>query len=373
MSSAHTRVLIKVVAKGFYRAHTGLLLSLFILIFSNFFYTNVLNQTHLTPDQIIETALKLAISSVSEPQGVAIFAGIMWAYSAKTWQYARARLQAPDAAFLYYSLNALPQPRQLRAWAAVQLAMSVPLLLMGAYAMLVGAAYGYRLVPLLVPAYLLALTAYGAQVYFRLTNNLYPEPTSATSSRWLRAWPKPLFSLFLFELLGRQRVAFVVTKVAALGSIALLFGVFPGAHSDPRLLGVVGLSVALIHAVLVYQSHEFELTYLRFARNLPYSKNQQFGQQLALYGLLLLPEALYIFGITALPQALLGFLMMLGVTLLFRTVLYRTGRRTNQYLRVVFGLFMGLLLLGLFGYTAPLAIGSLLAAWGLHLRHRPAD
>ncbi|RSK50200.1 hypothetical protein [Hymenobacter rigui] len=369
MNSAHTRVLIRVVAKGFYRAHTGLLLSLFILLFSNFFYTNVLNQTHLTPDQIIETALKLAISSVSEPQGAAIFAVLLWAYSAKTWQYARARLQAPDTTFLYYSLNALPQPRQLRAWAVVQLVMVLPLLVMGAYAILVGVAYGYWLVPLLVPAYLLALTAYGARLYYRLTNHLHSEPAASVGPRWLRRWPKPLFSLFLFELLTRQRVAFVVTKVAAVVSIALLFGVFPDSHSDARLLGIVGLCVALIHAVLVYQSNEFELTYLRFARNLPYGKNRQFGQQVALFSLLLLPEMLWIIYFSGLPQALLGLLMMVSVTLLFRAVLYQTGRRMNRYLRIVFGLFMGFLLLGLFGYTAVLAVGSLLAAWVMQLRH----
>lgn len=372
MSSVHTRVLTKLLAKGFYREHTGLLLSLFILIFSNFFYTNVLNQTHLTPEQIIATALKLVISTVSEPVGVVIFAAILFIYSVKTWQYVSARLKEPDAGFLFYSLNALSRIRQLRAWAVVQFVMSLPLVVLGGYAMLVGVAYGYWLVPLLIPVYLLALIGYSARYYVGLTNNPATEPARAVGLAWLRAWPKPLFSLFLFEVVFRKRVAYAVTKAASLVSMALVFGVFPDSRSDLRLLGLVGLCVALIHAVLVYQASEFELTHLRFARNFPYSKARQYGQQIALYSLLLLPEALGLFCTATLPKALLGFLLMLGVTLLFRAVLYPLGQRMKLFLRVVFGLFIGFLLLNLFGFTALLAVGSFLAAWFLLYRHRYA-
>jgi hypothetical protein len=373
MSQAHTRVLLKVVAKGFFQVNTGLLLSSLILVFSNFFYTNVLNQTHLTPDKIIETALQLAISSVSEPQGIVVFLVILWAYSAKTWQYVGRRLQAPDATFLRYSLNALRPRRQLGAWAIVQLAMALPLVVMSAYGMLVGMAYGHWVIPLLLPVYLLVLVGYSARCYYRLTNDLHPTSTLAARPRWLRRWPKPLFSLFLFELLGRQRVAFIITKVAAAASILLFFSAFPDSRSDVRLVGVIALSVALIHVVLLYQSNEFELTYVRFARNFPYSQWQLYGQQVTLFSILLLPEALWTFCGTTAPQAAMGFLMMLSSILLFRAVVYQTGRHMQLYLRAVFGLFMFLLLLELFGHTVLLATGCLLATGGLQYRRRHAE
>lgn len=372
MSSAHTRVLTKLLAKGFYREHTGLLLSLFILVFSNFFYTNVLNQTHLTPEQILETALKLVISAVSEPLGVGLFAGVLLVYSVKTRHYVGTRLKAPDAGFLFYSITALSRSRQLRAWAVVQLVMSLPLVVLGGYAMLVGLAYGYWLVPLLIPGYLLALTGYSARYYVALTNHHAAEPVRAAGLAWLRAWPKPVFSLFLFEVIFRKRVAYAVTKAASLSSMALLLGVFPDSRADPRLLGLIGLCAALSQAVLVFQASEFELTYLRFARNLPYSKAQQYGQQLGLYSLLLLPEALALFFAAPTPKALIGFLLMLSVTLLFRAVLYRVGQHLKLYLRVAFGLFIGLLLLDLFGLTVLLTAGSFLAAWVMLHRHRDA-
>jgi hypothetical protein len=373
MNSAHTRVLTRLLAKGFYQAHTGLLLSLFILIFSNFFYTNVLNQSHLTPAQLLETALKLVVSTVSEPLGVLLFAAALFFYSAKTWQYVGARLQAPDTTFLYYSINALNRARQLRAWAVVQLAMSLPLVVLGGYAMVVGLAYGYWLVPLLIPGYLLALTAYSAWRYVGLTNNLTTTPAGSAGFTWLSTWPKPLFSVFLYEVLLRKRIPFAITKAASFISSALIPTVFPASHADLRLIGLLGLCVALSHAVLVYQASEFELMYLRFARNFPNSKMRQYGQQVTLYGILLLPEALWFFCVTAAPKALIGTLLMLGVTLLFRAVLYGLGPRMKPYLRIVFGVFIGFLLLDLFGLTGLLAAGSFLAAWGMLYFHRYAE
>ena len=373
MRSPLTRVLVKIVAKGFYREHTGLLLSLFVLIFINFFYTNVLNQSHLTPEQLIATALKLVISTVTEPLGVAIFFGIFFLYSLKTWQYVAARLRGPDVYFLFYSINALSKVRQMQAWAVVQLVVSLPLVILGGYAMLVGVLFGHWLVPLLIPAYLLALTWYSAWRYIRLTNDLVAEPVRSGQLAWLKRCPKPLFSLFIFEVLSKKRVTYTITKLASLAIIGLIFNVFPDSHSDLRLIGIVGLCVALSHSILVYQSSEFELFYLRFARNFPYSKWQVYGQQVALYGLLLLPELVWLFLATPVSKAIVGAGLMLSVTLLYRAVLYRPGQHMKYYLRVVFGLFVFFLLADLFGATTLLAIGNTLAAGALLYRHQYTD
>ena len=124
-----TRALIKIVATGFYRQHTGFLLALFVVIFINFFYTPVLNQTHLTREEILATALKLVLSAVSEPLGVGLLGGLLLLYSWKSWQYVASRLQAEDVEFLYYSSNALPWSRQVQSWTLVQLVVCLPLVM----------------------------------------------------------------------------------------------------------------------------------------------------------------------------------------------------------------------------------------------------
>lgn len=373
MKSPHTRVLTKIIAKGFYREHTGLLLSLFVLIFINFFYTNVLNQTHLTPEQILETALKLVISTVSEPVGVVIFFSIFFIYSLKTWQYVAGRIEGPDVQFLFYSINALSWIRQIQAWSVVHFFMSLPLIILGVYAMIVGVTFGHWIVPLLIPAYLLILNVYSAQYYIGLTNNTVTKPVKSARLTWLKNCPKPLFSLFLFEVLVKKRVTYVITKIASLASIALIFSVFPDSHSDLRLIGIISLCITLTHVILVYHSNEFEIFYLRFTRNFPYSRLQVYSQQVALYSLLLLPEIIWLFLATELTKALIGIFLMLGIMLLYRTILYRIGHNMKYYLRVVFGLFIFFLLINLFGFTALLAISNALTAWILLYRHQYVD
>lgn len=369
-----TRVLVKIVAAGFYRQHTGFLLSFFILVFINFFYTNVLNQTHLTREQLLQTALKLVLSSVSEPLGVVLLSGIFLLYSWKSWQYVASRLRGVDMQFLVYSSTALPWSRQVQSWVLVQLVLSLPLVLVGLYAMLIGLAYGHWLIPLLLPLYLLALVVGGALYYTRLLNDPpTTEGAPAAVGAWLRRGPKPLFSLFLYEILDKKRLPYGITKVGSLVCVALLFSVFPDAHSDLRLLGFIGLCVALTQVVLLYQASEFEKFYLQFTRNFPYSFWQIFGQQVALYGALLLPELIWFLMVGTSSQGLLGAGLLLGVTLFFRALLYWLGHQLQVYLRVVFSFFLAFLFTTLFGWTELLIVGNVVAAGVLLYRYQHQD
>lgn len=370
MKKKLTRVLVKVVVSGFYQAHAGLLLSLFILIFINFFYTSVLNQTHLTQDQLIRNALKLVLTSVSEPLGVIVFCSLCLVYSLKSGQYVSRRLRADDVQFLFYSSNALSWAQQVGAWSIVQLIIALPICGLGLFAIIIGITFGYWVVPLLIPVYLLALILISAVYYTRLINTTVSPPGRIKRSNWLRSWPKPLFSLFLYELIDKKRVPYLITKLLSLVSIGLLFSLFADARTDIRLLGMIGLCVALAHSILIYQSSEFEVVYLRFARNFPLGHWQLYRQQSALYSLLLLPEIVWFLLVGGFSQGLLGVLLMLSLLLLFRALLYRLGQRMDAYLRWVFGLFTFCLLAIVFGFTLFLPVCSAVAAWGLHYRYQ---
>lgn len=372
MSSTLPRILVKLVAKGFYREHTSLLFSLFILVFINFFYTNVLNQTHLTPDQIIATALKLVLATVRNPLGTSILFVVFLLYSLKTWQYAARRLSEPDLQFLFYSIPSLSRARQIHAWAVVQLVTSLPIVIMGAYTIVIGVIFGHWFVPLLTPVYLVALIFSGALYYVKLINRA-SETVQPLRFNWLSNWPKPLSSLFLYEIIIHKKVPLGITKLVSFTCVVLLCKVFPDAHTDVRLLGLLSLCVALSHAVLVYQSHEFEETYLRFARNFPSSSGRVLSQQTTLYGLLLAPELVWFIAAFPLQQALVGILLALSTTLLFRAMLYWIKQQISYYLRLVFGLFILMLFADLFGLTMTLAVGATLVAWALVSWHQYAD
>lgn len=364
MSRPLTRVLINVIAADFYRQHTGLLLSLFILLVSNFFYTSVLNQTHLTQPQIIQHALKLVLTSVSEPLGVVILVGICWLYCHKCWQYVTGRLHRPDVYFLRYTATALPRRRQHQSWAWVQLIMMLPLWSIGLFASVIGFRFGHWLVPTLLPLYLSGLVGYSGWRYSRLLDAPTQQPSPGKLDRF-RGWPKPFFSLFLYELVLNRRLSYGLAKLASFASIGLAYSILANDLTGLRLVGLLSVCSAVSHAMLLYQSSEFERFYLRFGRNLPYSRWQVFGQQGAQLGVLLLPELLGLVGVGGLSDGLWAGSLLLGLSLLFRSLLYRLGSQSVVYLRWVFGLFIGCLVGLLFDLTVWLALGSIVIAGAL--------
>ena len=150
----------------------------------------------------------------------------------------------------------------------------------------------------------------------------------------------------------------------------MLLLAFSDSRTDVRFVGMTGLCCAVGHTILVFQAGEFELFYLPLMRNLPYGRGQVYGQQMLLYGVLLLPELGWLLAANRLSIGLIAAGLLLSVTLLLRTLLYWTGQDMTTYLRIVVGLFLFLLLTNLFGLTGPLALGSALAAGILLFRYR---
>ena len=365
-----TRVLLRVVANGFYQEHTGWLIPLFLVVFINFFWTRVPNQNHLTEKQIIENGFRLVIMSVSEPIGVAALLGVCFFYSLKSWHYVAGRLKSIDVQFLSYSSNALPWSRQVRSWSVVQGVILLPPVVLCLYAMIIGFIFHHWLVPILLPVYLLLLTVSGACYYTRLLNNTVVKPDKLAGITWARNWPKPLFSLFLYEIIAKNRLTYLITKVVSAASIALLLLAFSDSRTDVRLVGMIALCCAVGHAILVFQAGDFESFYLPLMRNLPYGRGQVYGQQALLYGVLLLPEIAWLLTAGRFSTGLTAACLLLSVTLLLRTLLYWTGQHMTFYLRIVFSLFLVFLLANLFGLTSLLALGSALAAGVLLYKYR---
>jgi hypothetical protein len=362
MATSLTRVLLKVVARGFYQEHTGWLSALFLLVFINFFWTRVPNQAHVTHQQLLEHGFGLVLLAVSEPLGVALLLGIGLGYSLKSWHYVAGRLRRPDLQFLLYSSTALPWYRQLQAWSLVQGVILLPLFALCCYAIGIGLRFHHWLVPLCLPGYLLLLTVAGAGYYLHLLNDTVGRPDRAAGLAWGRTWPKPVFSLFLYEISAHQRLTYLLTKLASVGTIALLLLAFPESRTDGRLLGLMALCCAVGHCLLAFQASAFEAAYAPLLRNLPYGRAQVAGQQILLYGVLLLPEFAGLELVGSFSSGLLAASYLLNVTLLLRALLYWTGQHMTTYLRLVCGLFLCLLLANLFGLTSLLALGSAGAA-----------
>jgi hypothetical protein len=244
----------------------------------------------------------------------------------------------------------------------VQGVILLPLAVLYGYAVVVGLLFNYWLVPLLLPGYLLLLAAGAATYYAQLLNATTGRPDRAAGLGWARRWPKPVSSWFLYEIIAKKRLPYLLTKLASAASIALLLLAFPEARTDARLAGMLALCCAFGHSVLAFQAHEFELFYLRFARSLPYGPGRVASQQVLLCSALLLPELLWLLVASPLRAGLPAAGLLLGAALLLRALLYCTGPHITPYLRLAVSLFLFLLLANLFGITALLAMGCTLTA-----------
>ena len=147
MFPALVKILLRTLVAGFYRVHAGLLLTLFAGIFINFFFTNVLNQTHLTKDQILLYNLKLVLTSVSNPVAMGLLFIIWLGYTIKSCKYVLGQLALNQHQFLFYSSNSLHVKKQFQAWFIVQFIISLPIIALGLFAVVIGIIFNYYLIP----------------------------------------------------------------------------------------------------------------------------------------------------------------------------------------------------------------------------------
>ena len=368
-SAAVTRVLLKTFVAGFYKAHVGLLLSLFVTVFINFFYTQVLNQTHLNKEQLLLNNLKLVLTSVSNPVALGVLFLIWLGYTIKSFQFVSAQLLLGQNLFLFYSSTALSFKKQFLAWFLVQACISFPIIALGFFAAGVGMAFDYILIPLVIPLYLLLLISGCTLYYIHLINDLSENSSNSYVLIWIKKFPKPFFSLFLYKIIYQYKIHYAVTKLISAILIVSMHALFRENSMDLRVPGLSMLGIILAHTFLIYQSHEFERSYLAFTRNFPLTENGLYGQLAAQYFLLLLPEIIWFFCIespvTGLNTALLG----LNCALLFRSVLYGWIQSMDHYIKVVFGIFIFSALLIMFGASFWLILINMVISFVIFIRN----
>lgn len=363
-----TKVLIKIFAYGFYRAHAGLLLFLSATVLLYAVFVPVLNQTHLTPAEIIAYNLSLARAFSSTPVVTALVFAVWLGYTVKSGQYVVKQLKAADQQFLFYSSTALAKAAQFRSWWVVQFIILLPLAGYGLFAGIVGLGYDYYLIPAITLFYLALLTAGSAFWYVQVMNRLTDEDRPSYLLILTRRWRKPFFSLFLYHVLDQLKLPYALTKVLSWLLITGIFYFFSDVPPDVRVAGLVVLAVTTAHAFLIYQAHCFQERYLRFARNLPYRRSSLFLGFSGVFLLLVLPEVMGLFIWFDLATAV-GLLLFGGSTaLLFHSFLYGFGSNMRPYLRGVSGLFFLFLLIILFDLLWWLIPLNLLVAFMLFYR-----
>ncbi len=358
-----TLVLTKIFVKGFYRVHAGLLLFFFVTLLTYGFFINVLNETHLTPPDRILYNLILVLTLLSSPIMVIVVFVAWFFYTLKSWDYVLGQMATPANEFLYYSSTAMPRRGQAGSWFVVQLLISVPMITYALFSIVVGAVYHYYVVPVLIVLYIVVLSGVSAGVYVYAINRRIKSNKGSWLSGLVRGWNKPFFSLFLYAVMDKMKVAFVVTKLVSALAIIGGFHILSDVREDTRAAGMVTLGFVMAHALLLYQSYRFEHTALRFSLNFPYRKSYVYANWGLTYVLLTLPEILWLF--TRFDAGLATGLLIFNVSagLLLRSMLYRTALDIKKFIYPVFYFFILSFAAIVLKLLWPLVIVTLATSW----------
>jgi hypothetical protein len=365
MLAAFNKVLFKIFVKGFYQAHASVLLFFFVSIITYCFFIQVLNETHLAPAERVMQNLLFVLTLLTSPPLVVVVFVVWLVFTIKSWSYVARELAIQSNQFLFYSITALSNVELFTGWFLTQCIISLPLIVFGAFALVVGAIYHHYIIPILIFSYLLLLSLVSAVVYTVRVKKISFVNHETALFKIARNLRKPFFSLFLFKIAHELPLTFIITKLVSSSIIIGCTYLFADIHDTFKIGGMIALGIATAHSLLVFESYRFEIDQLSFVRNFPCSRGKIYIQWLATFFILMLPESTWLL---ILFKGVEGFLLPLfcvGVAMLLRSVLYKSHLKMKVYLQWTFYLFASLFLLILFGLLWILIPFTLAISWSM--------
>jgi hypothetical protein len=353
-----TRVLIQVVGAGFYRAHSGLIIFLFVAFISYCFFINILN--HVPPGELVYYNLILMLSFVSTPLMTSlVFLGWLL-YTLKVMSFVEAQLKTSKLQFIFYNMMAYSKRSQLRSWFIVHGFMLMPILIYAIYAISVGLIFHYTIIPVIIFVFTVMLIFISAIFSVRMIHRYI---TIGYTSRLLsltRKWPKPSWAHPLYWVLHEGKLSWFITKGLSFSLIAGL-SLIKLDEFDRRIAALVGVGIAMCHSVLVYQVFRKEESCFSISRNVPVHRLLIYARLFSSSMLFLLPEVSVMLFLFPFFWSVQLILFISALLLFFRCLLYRVGLDMNVYLPWMLGVFVTLYLLIMFKVHLLLLIALILS------------
>lgn len=325
------RILLRSLVVPFYRENATTLFFLFVVMIG---VVNMVDGAGL-----LEYHYFLALGMLkSKSYLLLVFAG-WFLYMRKCTGFV-AQLTAKDAYSFLHIYRALPPVRQWALLLVAEVALLLPVLL---YALFVGAVGWHegRLIPVaVILLYLLLLCMFTAVWHMRCIQEQYGyrAGTAAGDS-------KVLYPVILLRYVARtQKVLWLGIKIYSCGIVYLIARNNTMADYDfsfPFLFFSFGV---LANGMLIYRVREMEETQLQFFRSLPVALWKRGLSYVALYALLLLPEAVTAAGLTPVhlhkTDAWLLVLAAYSLLLFINSLSFVRWFSSRQYLKVLVSLFL---------------------------------
>ncbi len=230
-----TNILTKIVAaRGFYQVHAGMFLFIFLVMFG-VVPANKLLIYHKT----------LMLAFLNGPQMMALVFGGWLLYSIKSWHYVLKELKQSHQQFLFYSSNSFSKWLQFKSWFYIQLIILAPLIVYAAITIGLGISRHNFLDVLIIVFYLALLTAVSALLYVISVNRLVDGSNRSFLLKITGRWQKPFFSLYVFHVFDKLKLAYFVTKILSWLIITGTFYFFADVQQDVRVAAIAMLAIVI--------------------------------------------------------------------------------------------------------------------------------
>lgn len=236
-----TRILVKVYALKFYKANNGWFLFLFVTLIVYLFFINVLNETHLPDEQVTIYHLLFVLTLITTPVMMLLVFVIMLLYTFKNCKFILTQSALAENNFLYYSTTAIRKTEQYRSWFLVQLIIFLPFMIYGFFSVIVGITYHYYVLPIVIIlfiALLILLTAWFAVWHI----NKFVHHHYQSLVRNLAGLPKPLGTLFLYHVVDKQKITYLITKIVSFAIVSGGVVFLPDIHVNLQIYRLQPLS-----------------------------------------------------------------------------------------------------------------------------------
>jgi hypothetical protein len=353
MVNSFSIVLTKVFVNGFYRKHAGMFCFVLYILFGV-----------VEPGQVLSYHQALMVSFISSPLILCIGLIAWLIYTLKSWHYITGQLDEASQTFLFYSSTSISKKKQLRNWGFTQFWILLPIIIYALIAIIYGVYLHLYLAPFLIVLYLLILIVLSAYFHtYHLSRGINKGFPIFKNIKY--KGQKYFFSLFLYHILEKNKLSYLMIKVASWFALTGTLYFFNDVKSGYKLAGIIVLIIVMIHSFLIIQEQEFTEVKLNFSRNLPYSRLWLYFNSIQLYILILLPETIALFFKFPFVTAIEVWILLISLILLFRSLLYYTKQNRENYMKFIFGLFVVSSLIIMFNLMWFLIALNLLGSFGI--------
>jgi len=334
------KILDRSIVAPYYRQNGGLFLFLFFLLFGTqpSFADVVL--FHYSLIQSILTSVVFQLATLA----------IWLLYALKVCWFVYSCLKKESYDFLF-QLNALPVPTRYRLIIRTTAYLLTPALLYGLIVIITGIKENQWTGVLIILSALISLLLLTALFVFKILLKAKGiQEISSMKNPVTALLPTSLFTFSIRFVFQKQFIALAITKSLSFACL-YFFSRTDSNLFENRMLWLIFITALAGHSFIIYSLFHFIEKEMSFYRNMPVKRVTILGSLFLLYIILLLPEAWALLGLGINQHNWYDYLWMVAtgpsVLLLLHSLLYSEDMTMEEFLKLLFGVWIVLLLFSL--------------------------